>query len=81
MLSPRIEIKYIDTTEQHGYISVIVNGMLQPSIQTDFTTGNDASIHMGLRRLMEQVYEQGYDDGEKSGKQRISTLIEWSRDW
>ena len=80
MKSPRIEIKYIDTTEQDGYISVVINGLLQPSIQTDFTTGNDASIHMGLHRLIAQVYKLGYDEGEYSGKQRISALIEWSRD-
>jgi len=79
MDKPRVEIKYVDTTETNGYLRILVNGFIQPSIRTDFETGNEASIHMGLSNVLEHVYEQAYKDGELAAKQKVCNLLKWAK--
>lgn len=77
MDKPRVEIKYVDTTDTDGYLRIIVNGFIQPSIRTDFDTGNESTIHMGLSKVLEHLYEMAYRDGERAAKQKVCDLLEW----
>lgn len=83
MSKPNIEIRYVDGCEmdepEHGYIMVSINGQLVDNIYLDFTTGNNARIHMGLRSVVESVYQLGLRDGVKRSKERINDLLEWAR--
>ncbi len=73
----QVEIKYVDITDADGYLRIIVNGFIQPSIRTDFQTGNEATIHMGLSKVLEHLYEMAYRDGERATKQKVCDLLEW----
>jgi hypothetical protein len=80
---PNITIRYIDGCDQDppdmGHLVVEVNGVLSDSILTDFDTGNDARIHMGLRRIVERVYAMGREAGIIESKKRITDLLDWAK--
>jgi hypothetical protein len=78
MESPSVEIKYVDNTETNGYLQIIVNGIIQPSIRVGFDAGNTAAIHSGLSKVVEAVYKMGVADGERTGKQKIKSLLNWA---
>ena len=75
----KIEIKYVDNTDEDGYLRIIVNGFIQPSIRIKFEPGNEATIHMGLAKVLQHVYEQAYKDGERAAKQKVCGLLEWAK--
>ena len=77
--APQVEIRYVDNTEKDGYLSIIVNGMIQPSIRVHFDVGNEATIHMGLHKVLTHVYEQAYKDGERAAKQKVCGLLDWAK--
>ena len=77
MDTPKVEIKYVDNTDADGYLQIFVNGFRQPSIGIKFEPGNEATIHMGLRKTLESVYKQAYMDGERAAKQKVSDLLDW----
>ena len=83
MSKPNIEIRYIDGCDMdepdHGYIMICINNERVEEIYTDFTTGNTARLHIGLRNAVEQAYERGIKDGVQRSKSRINDLIEWAR--
>ena len=79
MDTPRVEIKYVDTTDAGGYLRIIVNEFTQPSIRIKFEPGNEATIHTGLRKVLEHVYSQAYKDGERAGKQKVCSLLDWAK--
>ena len=77
MEQPKVEIKYVDNTETDGYLRIVVNGFVQPSIRIKFEPGNEAAIHMGLSKVLEHLYEMAYRDGERVAKQRVCGLLDW----
>jgi hypothetical protein len=83
MTKPKIEIRYIEGCDMdepdHGYIRVSVNGNLIEDIYTDFTTGNNARLHLGLCNAVEKAYEIGVKNGVQRSKERISDLIDWAK--
>jgi len=79
MGAPQIEIKYVDNTATDGYLRIIVNGMIQPSIRVHFEVGNEAAIHMGLHKVLAHVYEQAYKHGDRDAKQKVWNLMEWAK--
>jgi predicted Rdx family selenoprotein len=83
MSKPKIEIRYCGVCDmdepEHGYLLISVNGQLIDHIYLDYTTGNDARIHMGIQSVVESVYQLGIRDGVKRSKERINDLLEWAR--
>lgn len=79
MDTPRVETKYVDNTDVDGYLRIIVNGFIQPSIRIKFEPGNEATIHIGLGKVLEHVYEQAYKDGERTAKQKVCGLLDWAK--
>jgi len=77
MDKPKIEIKYI---ENHvgGYLNIVINGLICPSIRMDFETGNSATIHQGLSKLLERVYVTAYKHGERASKQKVCDFLDWA---
>ena len=62
-----------------GYLQIIVNGFLQPSIRIDFETGNNAYIHLSLSNLLSHVYCKAYKHGERDAKQTVCNFLDWAR--
>jgi hypothetical protein len=81
MSKPRIEIRYIEggdmDLEDWGDLTVVVNGHRMDCIACDFDNGNDARLHMGLRRIVEAVYERGRNDGVEESRQRVKEWLDW----
>jgi hypothetical protein len=84
MTKPRIEIRYIEggdmDPEDRGELAVFVDGRKMDGILCDFDTGNDARIHMGLRRIVEAVYERGRMDGVEESCNRAKEWLNWVKD-
>ncbi len=78
--TPKIEIKYVEIkqTDMKGYLQIVVNGFLQPSIRMDFETGNNADIHLGLSNLLSHVYSKAYKHGERDAKQTVCNFLNWA---
>ena len=83
MTNPKIDIRYIDGCDMdepdHGYIMICINHERVAEIYTDFTTGNTAQLHIGLKEALESAYERGVKDGVKRSKERINDLLEWAK--
>ena len=77
MEQPKVEIKYVDNTETDGYLRIVVNGFIQPSIRVHFDVGNEATIYPALQKVLSHVYDQAYKDGERSAKQKVCELLNW----
>jgi hypothetical protein len=77
MEQPKVEIKYVDNTETDGYLRIVVNGFIQPSIRVSFDVGNDAVIHEGLVRLLTSVYNKSHQDGVRDTKQKLRDFLNW----
>jgi hypothetical protein len=79
MGTPQVEIKYVDNTATDGYLRIIVNEMIQPSIRVHFDVGNESTIHMGLHKVLTHVYEQAYRDGQRDAKQKVCDFLDWAK--
>ena len=77
MEQPKIEIRYVDNTEADGYLRIVVNGFIQPSIRVHFDVGNEATLQTGLHKALTHVYETAYRDGERAAKRKVCDLLDW----
>jgi len=75
----RINVRYIDTHDNHGYMSIDVNGFSQPSIAIDFDTGNNVHFHRQLTELVHSAYTRGYHESERECKNKVNQLIDWAK--
>lgn len=78
MAEPRIGVRYIDKSDDRGYMSTDVNGWNMSDISIDFETGNNVHFHRQLTLLVEKVYNRGFHDGQDVGKQKVAELVKWA---